>query len=191
MAKGVALAASLLALGATACTVEPEPAPSNVTVNTEPPAPEFPVTGYAAGTATIARGETLSSEPGQGAGLFVFYLGQGTYRIVTTCDTNVTALSCPYAYTLRAPTGTLQVPVPDTNDGSVQLVQYREGFDVGLTTTTGADGVTVRVDPPGAPLEVGAWLDNLPDERLFYWVAPDGIHEGADSNPVIFTPDEP
>jgi hypothetical protein len=188
---GGLLIGTLLALGLTACTVDPEPAPSTGGGYVEPPPPAFPTTGSPSTSATIARGETLTSEPGQGAGLFVLYLGEGTYRIVTICDTNVSGLSCPYAYTLRAPTGSLAVPVPDANDGSVQIVRYQEGFDVGLTSTTDADGVTVRVDPPGAPLEVGAWLDNLPDERLFYWVGPDGIHEGADSNPVLFVPDAP
>lgn len=179
-------------LGGAACTVDPEPAAGGGGVEVNEPLPnQFPTTGYPATTATISRGETLVSEPGQGAGLFVFYLGEGSYRVVTTCDTYLSGLDCPYAYTVRAPTGQLSAPVPDHDDGSVQLVKYAEGFDVGLTTTTSADGVTIQVDPPGAALEVGAWLDNLPDPRLFYWVSPEGVHEGADSNPVIFVPDAP
>lgn len=184
-----ALALSAMLVGATACTVEPEPSGVVYPMPDDTPVPvEFPITGEPAGTVTILKGEQLSSEPGQGVGLFVAYVGDGVWRMEATCDTAVSSQSCPFAYTLRGVGGALAEPVADAKDGSVQVVRYAEGYDVGHVTSTGVDGLTVRVDPPGASLEIAAWLDGYPDARLFYWVSPRGIEQGSSTNPTIFTP---
>lgn len=177
-----------------ACTVEPDPAPVVYIPNpgAQSPAPvEFPVTGETAAPVSIVTGEVLTSDPGQGAGLFVTYLGGGQWRVTTTCDTNVTGLTCGYAYTLRSPSGNLGEPTLDVKDGSMQLVRYAEGYDVAYVGSTGVDGVTAQVDPPGAPLEVAVWLDGQPDARLLYWVAPEGVQHGARTNPARFVPTAP
>lgn len=191
------LGAALLAMflsAFVACTVEPEPAPTVVIHNQGPesPAPvEFPVTGETAAPASIVTGELLTSDPGQGAGLFVTYLGGGNWRLTTTCDTNVTGYTCGFAYTLRSASAWLAEPVLDRKDGTMQLVRYAEGYDVAYIGSTGVDGLTARVDPPGAPLEVAVWLDGEPDARLLYWVAPEGVQQGARTNPTRFVPTTP
>ena len=175
----------------TACTVEADPPPPSAPSLSPSPPVALPVTGQAARTAIIVTGELLSSDPGQGAGVFVVYQGDGSWRVSTTCDTAVTGLSCTYAYTLRGVAGRLLEPVLDATDGSMQLVRYPEGYDVGHVTTTGTEGLSVVVDPPGASLEIAVWLDGDPDARLIYWVSPAGVEHGASTNPIILRPSAP
>ena len=79
---------SVFVLSIAACTIEAEPQPVvDVPAEAPPPPsgpPAFPITGQSASNAAIVTGETLTSDPGEGAGLFVAYLGDGVWRLTTT-----------------------------------------------------------------------------------------------------------
>lgn len=185
---GLALVGSSLA----ACWVEPErpyvePAPT-VVVQQPPPADPVPE------KVDIQTGETMQAEPGQGAGVFVEYQGGGEWRLWTVCDTAVTGASCTYALTLTPEVGaTLSEPRLEEGTDSNDLVTPLSGgqLSVRFSTRLERDGVVVHMEPPGAALQVRATLDGDADPRIFYWIGPTVLNNGAPTDPLIFVPTSP
>jgi hypothetical protein len=178
------LVLSAAGLLAAACTVDPAPAPAPYVA----PAPP----GGQAEAADIDTGATIEAQAGQGAGVFVEYLGQGDWHVWTTCDTAVKGLDCHYTLFLT-PYGSsvrevYEEPVDTSRGNSVQ--SYATHVEARFHTTYEADGVHVIIDP-GAALEVSFSLDGDPDPRVLFWNDAEVLHTGAPSNPMAFYPTSP
>ena len=166
-----------------ACTVDPEPEPRRVL---EEPYSKPTTTPQ---TVQIVEGAPLRSAPGEGAGLFVEYRGGGEWYVWTACDTKITGLSCKWDVFVNATTGSIDriSPAPDPKaNGTVSLADGTAALRA--FNTTQIDGMTFHVSEPTAPVKIEGWLDGKADPRVFYWTGPMVIHEGAPTNPVIFSP---
>lgn len=182
--------AALPALGA--CWVEPEQPYVGAPPGTTTPQPT--ATASEPARVAIATGETLESEPGKGAGVFVEYRGDSQWRVWTTCDTLVTSTPCNYKLAFRPEQGArLDAPTMGIEGSGDNLFDEiaADLLRVSLTTTSGVDSVDFRVEPPGSALQLQASLDGSDDSRLIFWVGPDVLHTGAPTNPVIFEPSTP
>lgn len=186
----VSLAFLVPVLGA--CWVEPDP------VATAPsPAPTAAPTQTAPvepARMAIATGETLASEPGKGAGVFVEYQGAGQWKIWTTCDSLYSSTPCLYRLTLTPEAGA-RITAPGMGlDGASdnQFTSSRESeLQVMLVTTSELDSFTLQLDPPGSALQLHTMLDGAEDGRVVFWVGPEVLHTGAPTNPVILAPTRP
>lgn len=180
---------ALLLLGG--CWVDDEPR-ERVVVVTPTPAPEQPSAKPA--QVTIQTGQSLTSDPGKGAGVFIEYRGGGEWSLHTTCDTAIGGGNCSYDLYLTPESGSSVSRAEEDGDGkstndAVSIVGGRA--EAHLRTTLESDGVKIQVDPPGAGLLVEAWLDGSADPRLLYWIGPDVLHQGAPTNPLLLVPSSP
>jgi hypothetical protein len=154
--------------------------------NSSPPAP--------AGQATIQTGQTLQSDAGQGAGVFLEYWGGGDWYVWATCDTAQTSLPCSFRLGAAAESGASVIRVqqsPADENQSNQVTQSGNLLDVRFSTTLETDGVQFHVEPPGAGVQLEEWLDGSHDGQIVYWVDPGGVRQGAPSNPALFVPSTP
>lgn len=185
---GLTALASML----TACWVEPdqsrdwrqpsESPAATATATTPQPKPQ-------PATVAIATGATIVSEPGQGAGVFVEYLGNGAWRIWATCDSLQTGNSCLYDLSFAAEAGArISSQTRFEKGASDSLSTTAGGLQARFSTTTEIDEVLIDLDTPGASLSIEASLDGAGDSRILYWIGPDALHQGAPTNPVIFVP---
>lgn len=184
-----------------ACWVEPDPgqpAPPPSQAAGAAPAPTSTTPGSSSTTTpetrTIAAGETLSSNPGEGAGIFVEYWGDGQWYVWATCDTDRAGRACLYTLKIsgeKASKLTSPQLSPADRDTSNRVTTGDGTVIAVFTTTSEADGVKFRADPPGAGIELDASLDGEPAQRFVYWVGPDVLHTGAPTNPIKLVPDRP
>lgn len=142
----------------------------------------------------ILTGATLWSEPGEGAGLFVEYLGDGTWYVWSTCDSAISGLSCDFRFIATPEVGasiTSAALDPPDEDASNQVSTTGDSLTGHFMTRLEMDGTTFQVDPPGAAVQIALWTDGVADPQLFYWQGPNTIHYGAPSDPVVFVPTAP
>ena len=202
------LVASVLAL--TACWVEPdnrsnrpvsEPEEATTPVgaptggSTSPGGTSTSPTGSTApGQATIQTGETLQSEAGQGAGVFVEYWGGGDWYVWATCDTARTNLPCHFQLGATPESGATVSKVsqnPNDDNQSNSVSTSGNQLDIRMLTTLETDGVQFHVEPAGAGLQLESWLDGSHDGQIVYWVDSGSVRQGAPSNPALFLPSTP
>lgn len=187
---------STVATAVAGCWVEPEqpyvapvPAPT-ATATTPAPDPVKPA------EVAIATHETLLSDGGKGIGVYVEYLGEGQWHLWATCDTIYSSQSCGFSLTGTPETGAIITDLrrSDASDASDTLgTQSRDSFSAQFRTANEIDGVTVRLDSPGAALTLAASLDGVADPAMIFWIGADRqVHDrGAPTNPVTFVPTEP
>ncbi len=75
---------------------------------------------------------------------------------------------------------------------SSDYLDWRDSRSVRMvaTNTLDFDGFTFDVTP-GATVRVDVYLDDAPAPAYIYWVGEGGLHQGAPTNPIDFTPSEP
>ncbi len=164
----------------------------------QPPPQLGPDTGQSPVNGDIATGQTIDSDPGTGAGVFVEYAGAGEWHLWTTCDTPTSGEACEYTLFARANSSVRF----ESFDGPVGAYDgagpYAPGvLEADFETTNEIDGLRFHADP-GATVTITAWLDGVAEPRAIYWygLATDGsdapvLHPGAPSDPVALTPDTP
>lgn len=139
---------------------------------------------------TIDANEVMNTALGEGVGLFVEYESGGTWRLWTSCDTNLTGYACAFDVYAIAGSSVHNVITEDLEaydhvdiTSSDSLVFYAE-------TGSNFDGVTFDTQA-GVSLEVELVLDGYVEPSFIYWVGDGVLHEGAAGSPVVFSPNEP
>lgn len=153
--------------------------------------PSYPPTSAA--KATIDTGATLADiDPGQGAGAFVEYQTGGKWRVFTACDTEVSKLSCRWDIIVSVGSSSELIEFTAEELESSDYLDWRDSRSVRMvaTNTLDFDGFTFDVTP-GATVRVDVYLDDAPAPAYIYWVGEGGLHQGAPTNPIDFTPSEP
>jgi hypothetical protein len=134
---------------------------------------------------SIDEGAQLDADPGAGVGVFVEYQGAGSWRVWTTCDTEVTEVSCNFDLFLEG--YGLEASASEDLEGSDELEERGDLLRVSLSTSTDTDGVIVQLDE-GSALRVEVWLDGALDGRFVSWVSGGEVQNPPPSNPVDFVP---
>lgn len=173
------------ALLAAGCWVEPAPhrdppppATTQPTPTTEPP-PDPP-------KMSIDPDRTLHASPGAGAGVFITYSSGGTWNIVWTCDTNVSAgRVCDYEIAVNS-TGLASVSTVPSS-----AITQRDATAFSVRTATGAtlDSATFKTDP-GAPITFSMRLNGQPYTDLV-WFMSDGTLTNPAVDPFELVPKSP
>jgi hypothetical protein len=119
--------------------------------------------------AKVDAGVTLTSAPGQGAGVNVEYQTGGHWHIWWTCDTNISGLNCNFYVDVIARTGNITNVAGDRLESTDQLTTP-SATEVTLNTgtSTGVDGVFFDTDP-GATIDVLQQIGTVQDGSYFYW----------------------
>lgn len=131
----------------------------------------------------------LEVEPGVGAGTFIEYQADGTYRVTTSCDVDVTdGAPCTWDI-IVTPQGEAAIESLSPVDIEQDDALTTDGISVQLLATTEGDldGFTVGTTP-GATLRVDALLDGSCANRYLFWIGDGALHSGAPSNPVDLVP---
>ncbi len=136
----------------------------------------------------IDTGAELEITPGEGVGVFFEYLGQGKWRLSTSCDTASSGYECFWDVIVVPLEGDLGDhsslgfeagdSVERQFDGSMRVLAY-----------TNDDLDAVEFDAtPGAALRFDALLDGGCANAYMYWIGDGAVHTGAPSNPLDLTP---
>lgn len=133
----------------------------------------------------IDEGERLEADPGRGVGVFVEYLGAGTWHVWTTCDTENNGVACAFDLDV-AGYGLSSVDPEDLED--------YDSIDVGVDratlyfdTSIDTDGVFIQLSDL-QPLTLGSYLDDGSAATFVSWVEDAQVWQGAPTNPVVFVP---
>ncbi|WP_437649220.1 hypothetical protein [Sorangium sp. So ce362] len=134
----------------------------------------------------------LSSEPGEGVGIFVEYAAGGTWKLWTTCDTNSSKVVCSFDLYASVDTSSELFDIVGTDlektdatrlvDEGIAYLHAETGSDIDAMTFTTTEGAIVRLE---------AYLDGVQEPRYVYWFGDGILHEGAPSNPLDFEPTSP
>ncbi|AUX30468.1 MULTISPECIES: hypothetical protein [Sorangium] len=134
----------------------------------------------------------LSSEPGEGVGIFVEYAAGGTWRLWTTCDTNRSKVVCSFDLYASVDTSSELFDIVGTDlektdatrlaDDGIAYLHAETGSDIDAMTFTTTEGAIVRLE---------AYLDGAQEPRYVYWFGDGVLHEGAPTNPIDFQPTSP
>lgn len=152
----------------------------------DPPALPEPV------LVSIDTDQTVNSEPGEGAGLFVEYQAGGTWRFWTTCDTNYSNVACKFDAFVSVDTSSVIEAVEENDLEGFDDVEVLENGEAHLHAETSSDIDMMTVTTtPGAIVRVEVYLDDVLNERFIYWVGGGVLHTGAPTNPVDFEPTSP
>jgi hypothetical protein len=140
----------------------------------------------------IDKGAAVTSEPGEGVGIFVEYAGDGAWKIWTTCDTNTSKVVCSFdLYASIDQSSELIEIAGEDLERADQTSLMSEGVAL-LHAETGSDvDAMTLTTTPGAILRLEAYLDDQPQPRFVYWFGNGVLHEGAPTNPVDFEPSAP
>lgn len=141
----------------------------------------------------IEPGETMTTTPGDGAGVFIEYLGDGQWHVFVACDTNESGYACAWDVLALAPTGVRISNIEgDQLEGSDQIYTLGGSGSAGLASDTsyGLDGMYFQTDP-GATVRFDVLIDGVRDARYIYWIDSEALHAGAPSNPIDLTPARP
>jgi hypothetical protein len=144
-------------------------------------------------TAKIDTGETLTTEKGQGAGVFIEYAEGGRWHVFTSCDYDLYHEKC--AWDVLATVGSggeMTNAVIESAESSDGDKLYADGASVNLVVSTGSDfdGMTFSTKP-GATVRIDVLLGGAADARYIYWIGDGGVHSGAPSNPIDLKPSLP
>jgi hypothetical protein len=150
----------------------------------------------------IDSGGALELDPGEGVGVIVEYAGDGLWQITTSCDTLITDEVCSFDVLVTGDeSGSELGDVQGVGLESEDLAFSPDPLAVELqfVTEEDLDGVTFEASP-GASLRISAllyeplidsrfnWTD---DPRLLSWVGHGAVNQGAPTNPVDLSPDQP
>lgn len=133
--------------------------------------------------------------PGDGAGVFVEYFGDGAWSVTTTCDTDKTDRPCEYDIVISAAEDvSISDPQLLPSSEPVDKLTLRDDGSIQLTTGTASrlGGIIFYTDP-GAAIELDMLLDGQAQPWFIYWIT-DGepIHgDETSSNPIDFIPTLP
>lgn len=133
----------------------------------------------------IDAGSGLSADPGEGAGVFVEFLGDGQWNVWLTCDTELTGRSC--AYDIYATANGIVATGEDDLEADDGLYEDFNSLQLSADTTVDFDDMLFTTDP-GEPVEIEVWLDGQLDGSLVFWVADGTILKGLPTNPTLFVP---
>jgi hypothetical protein len=174
---GVLGLASLVAFAASGCFVGSE-------------APARPLTTIA----TVDTGATLTSPPGEGAGVTVEYQPGGHWHVWWTCDTNLSGLPCTFHVDVVAESGSIRNVAADRLEADDSLVTPSPTeVTLDTNTSTGVDGVFFDTDP-GATINVLQVIGDVQDGTYFYWSQGGQILGGGDvgaADPMGFVASSP
>jgi len=183
------LVAGVLACGLVGCIVEPAPRKNpqpNVTppVGTTAPTPTTPPTTTPPLKIAIDKGKTLVAQPGDGAGVFITYPGEGRWAIQWTCDTNYSGRSCNYEMAIGVNNLSSLTATP------ADVVEKDEtGFRIHATSGKTLDSAQFLTDP-GASITVSVWLDGAPIGNSVFFVS-NGKLSTEPVDPIELVPNVP
>ncbi len=146
--------------------------------------------------ANIDTGVVLDAEPGEGAGAFIEYLGEGRWHVFVACDTTDPASACQWDVVVNG---------ADPVTRSTAITGFKsDGLEVDdavYGTSTGGVALQTFTDDtldgfffdtaPGEPIRIEVWLDGVLDPRFIYWPGDGVVHRGAPSDPLDLVPTEP
>lgn len=140
--------------------------------------------------AQISTGVLLDALPGEGAGAFIEYHGDGRWHVFVSCDTTDPSTACQWDVWAQGAD-------PITSFESDGL----EPDDAVYGTSSGAVVLQTHTDntldgfffetTPGQTVRIGVWLDGVADPRFLFWAGEDVVHRGAPSDPLDLVPTEP
>lgn len=143
--------------------------------------------------AKIDTGETLTTEKGKGAGVFVEYAGAGRWHVFTSCDYDLYAERCAWDVLATVPSGGVitnaVIESAETTDGDT-LYSDSKSVNLVVATASDFDGMTFMT-APGEIVRIDVLLGGASDARYIYWVGDGGVHAGAPSNPIDLKPSTP
>lgn len=143
--------------------------------------------------APIETNETMVTDPGRGAGVFIEYGAGGTWHVYTSCDTLLSHQPCDFNVVAMVAAGVSLSSAKgdslDPQDGDT-IYQNSDGFELAVTTSNDLDGMWFSA-PPGATVRFDVYLAGVRDARYIYWVGGGAIHNGAPSDPIDLTPTTP
>ncbi|HEY8087483.1 MAG TPA: hypothetical protein VIF09_06555 [Polyangiaceae bacterium] len=133
---------------------------------------------------TVDTGATLTSPPGEGAGVNVEYQAGGHWHVWWTCDTHVSGLPCTFYVDVIAESGSITNATGDQleSDDSLATPASNE-VTLNTNTTTGVDGVFFDTDP-GATINVLQQIGDVQDGTYFYWGQNGQVMGGGDPSNV-------
>jgi hypothetical protein len=169
-----------LSVGATGCIVDGGATYSvDTTVDVTP----------AVAVLDIDPGASMSSDPGNGVGLFVQYDQGGHWSVFTTCDTAITGSSCNFDVIVSADASVVldNVQGLDLEPGDRVGLDYDGSINLVTDTSYGTNGLSFDADP-GAIIEIDMLLDGVAQPRFVYLVSDGSLIDGVPSNPVDLAP---
>ena len=185
----------LLLAAVAGCIVEPAPRrsdhytpPPAGTGTTAPPAgtgTNKPPDGSPPPRVAIDKGTTLIVSPGEGAGVFITYPGEGRWVISWTCDTKLSGNTCPFDIAIGANNVSAYNPQPTGATVSRDAAGFRVHTDTGSTM----DSVTFTTDP-GASITISAWIYGSPKPSVVFFVN-DGKLTTEPTDPIELVPNTP
>jgi hypothetical protein len=139
---------------------------------------------------TIDAGHTLSTDIGYGAGLFVEYTSGGLWRLWTSCDTELTDLTCDFEVSVVS-----QAPIEAIDGFDLEGYDHIDSLGVDAfgfhaETEYSSDAVEF-VTAPGALVDIELVLDGAVAPSYFVWYGNGVVWNGAPRSPVVFQPDMP
>jgi hypothetical protein len=139
---------------------------------------------------TIDAGRTLSTELGEGAGLFVEYQAGGRWNLWSSCDTKRTGHLCDWEVNVRSHSVVGSVDLLNLEGSDHVDVVADDQLVFFATTDLDSDQIQFSTSP-GVLVEMEAFLDGLVAPDYFVWVSNGAVRNGATGSPVIFNPDLP
>jgi hypothetical protein len=146
--------------------------------------------------ASIDTNETLLTEAGKGAGVFIEYAKGGTWHVFAACDSLLPGASsepCSYNLLVSLPGGGSYGNVRSenlkTSDGD-SIRQRTDGIELVMMTSDEIDGMYFNA-PAGAVVRFDVLVGGVQDPRYLYWVGNGGVHSGAPTDPIDLKPTVP
>jgi hypothetical protein len=143
-------------------------------------------------TVSIESDVGLVAEPGLGAAAHVEYHSGGGWRVVFTCDTELSGYVCDYDLIASVdPPGELSLN--RANDFETDDYWYRvdEGaVRVLAFTAFDRDEVSLLTEP-GVPLRIDLLLDGAEVRRAVAWPSDGSVRTSAPTLPLEFLPESP
>jgi hypothetical protein len=135
---------------------------------------------------------TISTDAGEGVGLFVEYAAGGTWLVWTTCDTNYSNAQCAFDVLVTVDTASEITSVDSQDLEGSDTASRLDSASAAMTVSTGSEFDAMVVSTtPGAILRLEMALDGSSEPRFIYWFGEGVLHEGAPTNPIDFEPTEP
>lgn len=190
-----AVAGALATLLATGCGVD-----HPTRMHSAPPACVAPAIGLP--RAFVAPDQALTTDPGQGAGIFVEYASGGHWHLWASCDTGQTGYACEWDLYAQALAGTPSALKGEGLDASDSVGQpCADSVELATSTTTEIDGVRFDL-PPGTGIQLtgSIWDDHaggwVADPRLLYLYGDFGdakpaVRSGLPGDPIDIVPASP
>jgi hypothetical protein len=141
--------------------------------------------------ASIDSGAELEITAGEGVGVFYEHLGEGIWRVTTTCDTPISGEYCYWDVLVSALGGAElgDVSAMSFESGDAFGYEYDGALHLITDTSDDTDAITLAATP-GATLRFDAYLDGYCASPYVFWIGEEAVHTGAPGNPLELTPSE-